>query len=123
MQNTPELTLLHRCSGASAHTSCLSLIVKERARILKPRRTDNYTRDPIPLQAEKDEETGFLGPPTYIERSFTFLAVTYWRSLPERMPGLFRNPIDGDAVAFAERGTPEPVAELTRFVSMDEVPR
>ena len=46
-------------------------------------------------------EPGGLRNP-YLERNFTFLAVTYWRRLPELLPGLFRNPTESDAVAYAE---------------------
>jgi len=38
----------------------------------------------------------------YLRRSFTFLAVTYWRRLPESLPGLFRNPTQSDDLAYAE---------------------
>lgn len=38
----------------------------------------------------------------YLEENFTFLGLTYWRKLPESLPGLFRNPMDNDDVAYAE---------------------
>ena len=38
----------------------------------------------------------------YLEENFTFIATVYWGQLPEMLPGLFQNPTDNDAVAFAE---------------------
>lgn len=38
----------------------------------------------------------------HLEHDFTFLSVAYWRRLPESLPGLFRNPMDNDDVAYAE---------------------
>jgi hypothetical protein len=37
----------------------------------------------------------------HLERHFTFVAVTYWERLPELFPGLFENPADSDAQAYA----------------------
>ena len=33
---------------------------------------------------------------------YTFITVVYWKKLPEMMPGLFHNPLEADAQAFAE---------------------
>jgi len=41
-------------------------------------------------------------PSLHMLEDFTFLAVVYWKKQPEIMPGLFSNPIDGDAQAFAQ---------------------
>ncbi len=41
-------------------------------------------------------------PNRHLQENFTFIATVYWDKLPEMMPGLFRNPLDGDSVAFAE---------------------
>lgn len=38
----------------------------------------------------------------YLQRNYTFLAVTYWPKLPESLPGLFQNPVDSDDLAYAE---------------------
>lgn len=38
----------------------------------------------------------------HLDRHFTFLGVVYWRPVPEFAPRLFRNPIQGDAVAYAQ---------------------
>lgn len=38
----------------------------------------------------------------YLQRHFTLVGVVYWRKLPEMLPGLFRNPVAGDAQAFAQ---------------------
>lgn len=37
----------------------------------------------------------------HLERHFTLVAVTYWRQLPELLPGLFRNPAEADSQTFA----------------------
>lgn len=37
-----------------------------------------------------------------IENQYLFVGVTYWSKLPEILPGLFRNPMDNDAIAYAE---------------------
>jgi len=39
---------------------------------------------------------------THLQQYFTFLGVVYWQQLPEMLPGLFQNPTDNDAVAYAE---------------------
>jgi len=38
----------------------------------------------------------------HLDESFSFLAVTYWEKTPELVPGLFRDPIDGCAIAYAQ---------------------
>ena len=38
----------------------------------------------------------------YLQQNFTFLAVSYWRELPQCLPGLFRNPTQSDSLAYAE---------------------
>lgn len=38
----------------------------------------------------------------YLEDNFVFIATVYWRKVPQMLPGLFRNPMDSDAVAYAE---------------------
>jgi hypothetical protein len=38
----------------------------------------------------------------YLEQNFTFIATVYWGKLPEMLPGLFQNPVESDAVAYAE---------------------
>ena len=39
---------------------------------------------------------------THVNEYFTFLGVAYWGKTPELLPGLFRDPIASDALAFAE---------------------
>ena len=58
-----------------------------------------YTNLPHLIRTEEDEG---LSRNAYLERHFTYLGVAYWRELPPTLPGLFRDPIDGDAVAYAE---------------------
>jgi len=38
----------------------------------------------------------------HIEQCYMFVGVVYWRKLPQALPGLFRNPMDNDGVAFAQ---------------------
>jgi hypothetical protein len=38
----------------------------------------------------------------HLDRYFTFLGVVYWRKVPQFAPRLFRNPIESDAVAYAQ---------------------
>ena len=38
----------------------------------------------------------------YLEQHFSFVGVAYWKKLPEMLPGLYRNPMDNDAVAYAQ---------------------
>ena len=36
------------------------------------------------------------------EQEYLFVGVGYWQSMPERLPGLFRNPMDADDITFAQ---------------------
>ncbi len=38
----------------------------------------------------------------YLDQHFNFVGVAYWKKLPEVLPGLYRNPMDNDAVAYAQ---------------------
>jgi hypothetical protein len=38
----------------------------------------------------------------YLDQHFSFMGVAYWKKLPELLPGLYRNPMDNDAVAYAQ---------------------
>jgi hypothetical protein len=37
-----------------------------------------------------------------LTRDYMFVGTAYWKQMPERMPGLFKNPMDADSVAFAQ---------------------
>jgi hypothetical protein len=37
----------------------------------------------------------------HLDHHFTFVGVVYWKKLPELIPGVFRNPIESDAMAYA----------------------
>ncbi|MEI8372464.1 MAG: pilus assembly protein TadG-related protein [Planctomycetota bacterium] len=39
---------------------------------------------------------------TTLQKHYTYIGVVYWKKLPEMAPGLFKNPLDADAQAFAE---------------------
>lgn len=43
-----------------------------------------------------------LSPNEYIDLEFMFVGVTYWNSMPERLPGLFQNPQDADDLTFTQ---------------------
>jgi hypothetical protein len=38
----------------------------------------------------------------YLDQHFNFVGVAYWKKLPEVLPGLYRNPMENDAVAYAQ---------------------
>jgi len=62
-------------------------------------------KDDCPVCPPRDDVESHNG---YLAESFTLLGVVYWQQLPQRLPGLFRNPAashrsgDYDAVAYAE---------------------
>jgi hypothetical protein len=39
---------------------------------------------------------------SYIEQNFMFVGVAYWKKLPEMLPGLFKDPLQCDDVAYAQ---------------------
>lgn len=39
---------------------------------------------------------------SFTENSFMFVGVAYWKKRPEIMPGLYRSPLTGDSLAFAQ---------------------
>ena len=57
------------------------------------------TNLPFVIVAEKKEITD---PNGHLEHYYTFISVTYWKRLPEMLPGLFHNPMEADAEAYAE---------------------
>lgn len=54
---------------------------------------------PHVIRTEKDE---VVDANRHLEQNFTFVGVAYWRKGPQLLPGLFRNPMENDAVAYAE---------------------
>jgi hypothetical protein len=48
----------------------------------------------------------------YLDHHFNFVGVAYWKKLPELMPGLYHNPMDNDAVAYAQVSVFVPRARL-----------
>jgi hypothetical protein len=55
----------------------------------------------LPMQLRRSQLLG-LDPSAYVEEEYLFVGVTYWNSMPERLPGLFGNPINNDDVTFAQ---------------------
>ena len=43
-----------------------------------------------------------LAPNEYIDQEYMFVGVAYWNSMPERLPGLFQNPLDADDLTYAQ---------------------
>lgn len=62
---------------------------------------DEYPDRNIPMQIRASSLRS-VSPNDYIEGEYMFVGVNYWRSMPERLPGLFENPLDADDVAFAQ---------------------
>jgi len=54
---------------------------------------------PFVIRTEADD---VMNTTAHLEEEFTFIGVAYWNKLPQMMPGVFKNPMDGDTVAFAE---------------------
>lgn len=50
----------------------------------------------------RTDGSDMLEPQEELARDYTFLGVAYWHRMPELLPGLFRTPTAGDAVACAE---------------------
>jgi hypothetical protein len=46
--------------------------------------------------------TANLDGTAHLDEQFTLVAVVYWQKMPELMPALFRDPIDGDSMAYAQ---------------------
>ncbi len=54
---------------------------------------------PMQLRASHLQQ---ISPSEYIDQEFMFVGVSYWNSMPERLPGLFQNPHDSDDVTFTQ---------------------
>jgi hypothetical protein len=57
-----------------------------------------YPTSNLPFQIR---QRGDVDDNTYLDESFTYLALVYWRKMPELAPRIFQNPMDNDAVAYA----------------------
>ena len=68
---------------------------------LKKLLEDEYPNRNLPIQIRPPGDEGVTSNEV-IERQYMFVGVVYWRQLPEMMPGLFRNPTDADALAYAQ---------------------
>lgn len=62
---------------------------------------DVYPRTNLPMMIH-DNPGDAANPTAELQQHYTFIAVSYWKKLPEMLPGLFRNPLEPDAQAFAE---------------------
>jgi len=62
---------------------------------------DEYPTSNLPMMIH-DDPNSQSNPTTELQQHYTFIAVVYWKKLPEMAPGLFHNPLEPDAQAFAE---------------------
>lgn len=63
--------------------------------------TEEYPERNLPCVLREDAGDAF-NQNERLERDFMFVGAVYWPPMPERLPGLFRNPLDGDDMAFAQ---------------------
>ena len=62
---------------------------------------DEYPYANLPFMI-RTEHSDVVDPNLHLDRFFTFVAVAYWKKLPEMMPGVFENPTASDSQAYAE---------------------
>jgi len=60
------------------------------------------TNLPHLIRSEWTEEMEGIDGTAHLDAYFTLVAVVYWDKMPEMMPGLFRDPIDGCMTAYAQ---------------------
>lgn len=60
-----------------------------------------YPDSNIPYQI-RDSANRELNTNQYLHDEYMFVGVVYWQSMPERLPGLFSNPMDADDLAFTQ---------------------
>ncbi len=68
---------------------------------LKQLLEQEYPQTNLPMVILSADQSGGSANP-YLEQHFSFVGVAYWKKLPELLPGLYRNPMDNDAVAYAQ---------------------
>lgn len=62
---------------------------------------DEYPNDNLP-HVIRTESSSMTNPNAYLEQDFMFVGVVYRRPLVEWLPGLFHNPLDSSAQAYAQ---------------------
>ncbi len=62
---------------------------------------EEYPHSNLLFQLRKDS-LEFSNTNQYLENDYMYVGVAYWKAMTEHMPGLFRNPLDADSVAFAQ---------------------
>jgi hypothetical protein len=72
---------------------------------------DEYPLSNLPFVL-RTEGDGAFSPNQYLDRYFTVVGVTYWRKVPDLVPGLFENPSRGCTMAYAEARVFVPQARL-----------
>ena len=60
-----------------------------------------YPQTNLPMVI-RDNPGDATNPTAELQSHYSFIGVVYWKKLPEMLPGLFRNPLEPDAQAFAE---------------------
>lgn len=60
---------------------------------------NEYKNLPFQIRTVRDE---VVNNNAHLEQSFTFIGVAYWAPMRALLPGAFPNPLDADAVAFAQ---------------------
>jgi hypothetical protein len=63
---------------------------------------EEYPRSNLPMVIREIPSAGMANTNALLEKRYTYISVVYWKKLPEMLPGLFRNPLEPDAQAFAE---------------------
>lgn len=80
---------------------------------------EEYPDRNLPFVLRHDDAES-LDPNLYLESQFMFVGVTYWPQMPERLPGLFRNPLDADDMAFAQVSVFLPRPRLVMYRDYDD---
>lgn len=62
---------------------------------------DEYPRSNLPMVIRESGDD-VTDPNAHLADQYTFIGVSYWHRLPEMFPKLFRNPMENDAIGFAE---------------------
>jgi hypothetical protein len=62
---------------------------------------EEYPDSNLPFVLRQDDAETF-DQNQYLESQYMFVGVAYWEQMPERLPGLFQNPLDVDQATYAQ---------------------